>query len=341
MKLNSLSILLAGLLLTACGKTVELPPAQPLQASAEQLAQIPGIASGPLAVSKSETLDWRVGGQTLRLRVVQPSLHSGGDGPFPLVLFSHGFASDIDQYDAVLAHWASHGYISIAPYHRDGGGSLRAIFNSIVIGKAGLIDGRVADIELLLENLDALDAVLPGLAQRMDRTRIAVAGHSFGAFTAQQFAGARAIDPEDGSQITASEHGVRAVIALSPPGEMFGLINQQSWRSMHKPMLATTGTWDVDGRFVTDWRQHRLSFESAQPGNNWLLVIQGADHYLGNLICRTERDAEPQPDALRMVNAASLNFLNAQLRDDAAAAALLNRDYFGGPTGGFAHLELR
>ena len=182
---------------------------------------------------------------------------------------------------------------------------------------------------------------MPGLAQRIDRGRIAVAGHSFGAFTAQQFAGARAIDPEDGSQIAAGEHSVRAVIAISPPGEMFGLINQQSWRSMHKPMLATTGTWDVDGRFVTDWRQHRLSFETAQPGNNWLLVIQGADHYLGNLICRTDRDAEAQPDALRMVNAASLNFLNAQLRDDAAAAALLNRDYFDAPTGGFARLEQR
>ena len=341
MKLNSLSILLAGLLLSACGKTMELPPAQPLQASAEQLAQIPGIASGPLAVSKSEILDWRVGEQTLRLRVLQPSPHSGGDGPFPLVLFSHGFASDVDQYDALLTHWASHGYISIAPYHRDGGGSLRAIFNSIAIGKAGLIAGRVADIALLLENLAALDEVMPGLAQRIDRGRIAVAGHSFGAFTAQQFAGARAIDPEDGSQIAAGEHSVRAVIAISPPGEMFGLINQQSWRSMHKPMLATTGTWDVDGRFVTQWRQHALSFETAPPGDKHLLVVEGADHYLGNLICRTDRETPAQHDALRMIQAASTAFLNAHLRVHAEPWESLGNGELARLTQEFAQLEHR
>ena len=116
------------------------------------------------------------------------------------------------------------------------------------------------------------------------------------------------------------------------------LAQQRGSKDIFMNILSSNG---FVGRFVTDWRQHRLSFESAQPGNNWLLVIQGAEHYLGNLICRTERDAEPQPDALRMVNAASLNFLKAQLQDDAAAMALLDADYLSQPTGGYARIEHR
>jgi predicted dienelactone hydrolase len=329
--------LAVGLLLTACGSDIVLPPAQPLTASAEQLAAIPHLDAGPHAVVRGAAISWSAGGETLRVRVVRPQ----GEGPFPLVLFSHGFAADIDKYDALLDHWASHGYLSIAPYHADGGGTLRAIFNSIRLGNETLIAARVADMKRVLDHLDALDAIEPGLAARVDRSRIAAAGHSFGAFTAQQLGGAAAVRPETGTRIDGRDGRIRAVVAISPPGEMFGVINRQSWREMDRPMLATTGTWDVDGRFVTDWRQHTLSFETAQPGNNWLLVVEGADHYLGNLICRPERDQPPQTDALRMVNANAVTFLDAFVKGGPAAQAYLDDRPLEGLTGGFARLTRR
>jgi predicted dienelactone hydrolase len=329
--------LAVSLLLTACGSDIVLPPAQPLSASAEQLAAIPHLEAGPHAVVRSAAVSWQAGGETLRVRVVRPQ----GEGPFPLVLFSHGFAADIDKYDALLDHWASHGYLSIAPYHADGGGTLRAIFNSIRLGNETLIAARVADMKRVLDHLDALDAIEPGLAARVDRSRIAAAGHSFGAFTAQQLGGAAAVDPKGGARIEGRDSRVRAVLAISPPGEMFGIINPQSWLEMDRPMLATTGTWDVDGRFVTDWRQHTLSFQTARPGNNWLLVVEGADHYLGNLICRPERDQPPQTDALRMVNASAVTFLDATLNDDAAAQSYMEAQPLGDLTNGFAALSHR
>jgi hypothetical protein len=131
------------------------------------------------------------------------------------------------------------------------------------------------------------------------------------------------------------------VVAISPPGEMFGVINDRSWTTMAVPMLATTGTWDVDGRFVTQWRQHALSFDTAPQGRNWLLVVEGADHYLGNLICRPGRKVAPQHDALRMVNAVTLSFLDAWLRDAAPAQQLLAERPLSTLTGGFADLEFR
>ena len=86
---------------------------------------------------------------------------------------------------------------------------------------------------------------------------------------------------------------------------------------------------------------HLTSFERARPGEQYALVIEGADHYLGRLICRTEREAEPQWDALRMVLAASTSFLDAQLKGDSQAGGLLKPEALKTTTGGFASLQSR
>ena len=335
--MNRFAFLGLALLLAACGQEVVLPPAAPLSASAEQLALIPNLAPGALKVLKGEPVELTVSERSLRLRVVQPD----GLGPFPVLLFSHGNWSDITKYDALLEHWASHGYVTLSPYHLDGGGMLRGIVNSLRYGNEGLIGSRTVEITWLLDNLDALDSVSPGLPAKLDKTRIAATGHSFGAFTAQMLGGGAAVDPETGARVEGFDERIKAVLAISPPGPMFKIINEQSWTQMRRPMLVTTGTWDVNKAFWPEWTAHKLSFDTAPAGNNWLLVVQGADHYLGNLICRPERKGPPQTDALRMFNALSVTFLNAQLRGDETAQAFLATRPLAALTGGFADLSQR
>ena len=122
---------------------------------------------------------------------------------------------------------------------------------------------------------------------------------------------------------------------------MFDTITADSWLPLATPTLVSTGTQDIQPRFWPDWRSHLQSFETARPGNQYALVIEGADHYLGNLICRTDRDGPPQQDALRMVQLVSTTFLDAYLKEDPGAMAFLDSDRLATITGDFARLSSR
>jgi predicted dienelactone hydrolase len=41
-------------------------------------------------------------------------------GPYPVILFSHGFGGNQDGFGPIGKHWASHGYVVIHPTHADG-----------------------------------------------------------------------------------------------------------------------------------------------------------------------------------------------------------------------------
>lgn len=333
-------VLLLGLALLACSEPIELPAAEPLQADPEALAQIPAIERGPWepVLADNVVLPRTALDRRLPMRVMYPRV---GDSvqAFPLLIFSHGNFSDRDKYDAVLEHWVSHGYVVIAPTHLDGRNMARGIVNSLRHGQMGLINARIDDVRRILAELPQIAAAVADPQLRMDVTRIALTGHSFGAFTAQQFIGAAAID-EDFS-LSARDGRVRVAVALSPPGPMFGVINEDSWKNVAKPMLITTGTWDVNAQFWPHWELHKMSHDTAPAGDKFALVVDGMDHYLGNLICRPEREEPPQTDALRMVNAVTTAFLNYWLKGDVAAEVFLTSSRLQQLTGDFARLERR
>lgn len=65
------------------------------------------------------------------------------------------------------------------------------------------------------------------------------------------------------------------------------------------------------------------------------------DHYLGNLICRLDREEAPQHDALLMVNAVSTAFLDAHLKSNTQALNILHSDVLSQLTGGFSQISRR
>jgi predicted dienelactone hydrolase len=131
--------------------------------------------------------------------------------PAPLVVFSHGLGGHRRQSTFLCTHLASHGFVVAAPDHP---GSTFADAAPIFArgeqgGWAGLRDwvaaGMVSRPRDVIDLADGLaGGLVASLVGRFDPSRLAVAGHSFGGWTALTTA---ARDPR-----------VRAVIGLAPAG---------------------------------------------------------------------------------------------------------------------------
>jgi predicted dienelactone hydrolase len=113
-------------------------------------------------------------------------------GPHPLVIWSHGRSGTRMVYGMVCEGLASRGYVVVSPDHP--GDTLADWLLGTAVDDATNETQRVDDVRFLL---DAALGVRPGLdlAADLDTSRIAVAGHSYGGFTALALAGAELPDP--------------------------------------------------------------------------------------------------------------------------------------------------
>ena len=331
--------LIATLSLAACGEDPILPPAKALSTPAEQINTLYGMLPGEHEVlsERDLTLPETDTRRPIEFNLYYPAKGSG----YPLLIFAHGNWSNRSSYDRVIEHWVSHGYAVIAPDFLDCCSMASGIINSLIYGQYGMISTRIDDINSVLDALPEIEALSRGFSGKGDMQRLGMTGHSFGAFTAQQYAGAAAFDPDQDAYIDAFDVRVKAVVGISPPGPMFDNITERSWDNLRMPNLHTTGTWDVQKGFWPEYQAHLMAFENANPGSQYALVVDGADHYLGNLICRLEREAAPQDDALKMVNSTSTAFLDAYLKNKPEARAFLEGNSLAEVSGQFARLKRR
>lgn len=124
----------------------------------------------------------------LQMRVSAPV--AGSD--LPIILLSHGqgFSNNLASLNGYgpLAHfWAAHGFVVVQPTHL---GSKTLSLGPEAAGAPTFWRSRVDDMSRILDRLDVVEASVPGLAGRLDPSRIAVAGHSMGgprAVTGLQF----------------------------------------------------------------------------------------------------------------------------------------------------------
>jgi predicted dienelactone hydrolase len=92
---------------------------------------------------------------------------------FALIVFSHGANGRPSYYAPLLRHLASEGFVVIAPVHQDRTAQGDESFE------------RLDDVKYLLDHLSAVARrFAPGLPREIDRHRIGIAGHSYGAFVA-------------------------------------------------------------------------------------------------------------------------------------------------------------
>jgi dienelactone hydrolase len=224
-------------------------------------------------------------GEDLRVRISAPV--TGHE--LPVIVFSHGFGQSATGYAPLADFWASHGFVVIQPTHLDS----RTLNLPPDDPRTPLIwKFRVDDLKLVLDRLDLLETSVPGLAGRLDRTRIAVAGHSWGAQTASALLGARVLNADGTPGEDMSDPRIKAGVLLAVTGtggadlspfaaEHFPFMSP-SFADMTTPALIVAGDQDDSPLSLRgpDWFTDAYHLS---PGGKSLLTLAGAEHSLGGI----------------------------------------------------------
>ena len=86
------------------------------------------------------------------------------------------------------------------------------------------------------------------------------------------------------------------------------------------PAFYTTATEDIIMLPDTTWDWHKDGFRYAPPGDKYLLVLNGADHYLGGIVGRDDLKMNPRArDYLSLTNGLTTAFLSSYLKGQSGA----------------------
>lgn len=215
-------------------------------------------------------------------------------GPFPLIVFGHGFELLPIDYRRLLNAWASAGYVVAAPIFPDE--------NANAPGKPEREDivNEPGDMKFVISEMLSESSVESGpLRGLIEPEEIAVAGHSDGGDTAL----AVAYDEYNGIR----DYAVKAAVILSG-AEMVPYLPKFGFPRSGPPLLAMQGSMDnINHPYETT-----EYFEAAHPPK-FLLELIGTGHL--------EPYTYAQP-WLGVVERVSIDFLNRYLKEQPGA---LNR----------------
>jgi len=215
-----------------------------------------GVSQPTFPIDRTTDLILRDAGRNrdVHYRITYPI----GQGPFPVVLFSHEFGSTKDAYQPLIEFWARHGYICIQPAHEDAG-SLKGGVDEIreLLAEEDLPATRLreADLTLALDHFDQIEQQVPALQGKIDRNHVAAAGHSLGAYTAMVLGGATSyFKGEEPARL--ADPRIRAIIAMSPEGTGVQGLKKESYQTIDRPMISITGSLDAGlGTAFYRWRE--------------------------------------------------------------------------------------
>ena len=290
-------------------------------------APAPVVSLSPVVLSAPER------GVDLQVRVSAPVTGS----QLPIIVFAHGFGSSSDGYGPLANDWAAHGFVVVQP----------TFFDSRTLGLGpddprtpSIWRFRVEDMKRILDRLDLIEVSVPGLEGRVDRSRVAAAGHSFGAQTTGMLLGARMIAPDGSLGEDMSDSRIKAGVLLCAGGrgggdrspfaaEHFPYLNP-SFAEMTTPTLVVAGDKDDSPLSVRgpDWFRDAYTLS---PGGKYLLTLFGGEHMLGGISGHLVTETtDENPERVAAVQRLTRAYLRSALYPEdpawpAACAELMER----------------
>jgi dienelactone hydrolase len=215
-------------------------------------------------------------------------------GPFPLIVFAHGYDITPAPYGRLLTAWAQAGYVVAAP--------LFPLTNADAPGGPDESDivNQPADISFVISQMLRADTRRHGLLSRLLNPRaVAVAGQSDGGSTALAAAyNEHFVD-----------HRIDAAVILS--GARIPGVGGYTFPPPSPPLLAVQGTADTVNALASTYHYFALA-----PQPKFLLSLLGA-HHLGPYTY-----AQPQ---LGIVEGTTTAFLDRYLKHASGAASRMQR----------------
>jgi pimeloyl-ACP methyl ester carboxylesterase len=224
-------------------------------------------------------------GEDVQVRVSAPAV--GND--LPIIVFSHGFGESMVDYAPLVDFWAAEGFAVIQPTHLDS----RTLALTPGDSRTPRVwRFRIEDLTRVLDDLEFIEASVPGLSGRLDHNRIAIAGHSWGATTASALLGARILDADGNVGEDMSDSRITAGVLLCLAGaggdgltpfaaENYSFMNP-SFDEMRAPALMVAG--DNDQSMLStrgpDWWTDAYA---QSPAKKSLLTLFGSQHTLGGV----------------------------------------------------------
>lgn len=283
------------------------------------------------------------------------------DGPFPLVVLSHGFAITASGYSWLAEHLASHGMVVVAPHHYeslDPGVLWQSTYD------------RPRDVQTVLSFVEEEAGPGGDFEGLIDSQTVAVVGHSYGGYTALAAGGARldsgafntacdsaystddplvflcdALGPRLVDIAGAADIGsvptglwpswstpeVDAVVSMAGDAAMFG---GPGLAEITVPVLAIGGTADTDSPF--QWGT-QLTYDNVSSDRKIEVGLEDAAHLIFAGDCTSVRRilglvslgfcSDPAWDRTEghdLVKHYVTAFLLSELRDDPAATTALS-----------------
>jgi pimeloyl-ACP methyl ester carboxylesterase len=249
-------------------------------------APTPVVSVSPVVLSAPERA------VDLQMRVSAPV--TGRE--LPVLLLSHGHGnsnhlSSLNGYGPLANFWAAHGFVVIQPTHLDS-----KTLSLDPNGPEGPLfwRSRAQDMKRILDQLDLIEASVPELSGRLDRSRIAAAGHSLGGHTISMLLGARLTDPKDGTEVDMADSRIKAGVLLAAPGrggadlsafaaEHYSFFLHSSFAEMTTPTLVVVGDQDVSPHLTVRGADWHADPYFLSTGPKCLLTLFGAKHGLGGV----------------------------------------------------------